>query len=77
MIILITQKKAIRSLFYNKMNDTIVVAFHHDPSMLNCTIFNIEDVKMKRNISSSVGKDFQQVKVGNPGFIEFDGKLDV
>ncbi|OII72267.1 uncharacterized protein cubi_01600 [Cryptosporidium ubiquitum] len=64
--------ETIRSLFYNKMNNTIVIAFHHDPSVLNCTIFNIDDVMLKRNISSSIGKDFQQIKVGNPGFIEFD-----
>ncbi|KAH8585268.1 putative low complexity [Cryptosporidium sp. chipmunk genotype I] len=64
--------ETIRSLFYNKMNNTIVIAFHHDPSVLNCTIFNIEDVMLKRNISSSIGKEFQQIKVGNPGFIEFD-----
>ncbi|OLQ18782.1 hypothetical protein ChUKH1_12480 [Cryptosporidium hominis] len=64
--------ETIRSLFYNKMNNTIVIAFHHDPTMLNCTIFNIEDVMLKRNISSNIGKEFQQIKVGNPGFIEFD-----
>lgn len=57
------------------MNNTIVIAFHHDPSMLNCTIFNIEDVMLKRNISSNIGKEFQQIKVGNPGFIEFDGEF--
>ncbi|KAJ1611462.1 hypothetical protein OJ253_875 [Cryptosporidium canis] len=54
------------------MNNTLVVAFHHDPSVLNCTIFNIEDVKIKRNISSIIGEEFQKIKVGNPGFIEFD-----
>lgn len=43
--------------------------------MLNCTIFNIEDVMLKRNISSNIGKEFQQIKVGNPGFIEFDGEF--
>ncbi|KAK9173190.1 hypothetical protein CmeUKMEL1_06405 [Cryptosporidium meleagridis] len=64
--------ETIRSLFYNKMNNTIVIAFHHDPSMLNCTIFNVQDVMLKRNISSNIGKEFQQIKVGNPGFIEFD-----
>ncbi|KAF7458049.1 hypothetical protein HWI79_1364 [Cryptosporidium felis] len=62
----------IRSLFYNKMNNTIVVAFHHDPTILNCTIFNIEDIILKRNLSSNIGKEFQKIKVGNPGFIEFD-----
>ncbi|EEA06844.1 uncharacterized protein CMU_015210 [Cryptosporidium muris RN66] len=62
----------IRSLFYNKLNDTLVIAYHHDPTTLNCAIINIRDIKEKKSLINSDCEDFQQVKVGSPGFIEFD-----